>query len=217
MTRHRVPWAIHHLQWVQDRHTLYCYPSAMVPAGLKHSTHPMSIWLWRSAAQPECRGQTGLLWLPRNLWTNVTTSVLTTFSKCLLNKDVVPYTLSQGAKKVVIRCDQGWHNQLMWHIFTSSYSRQIHKGYFLEHVQIWWIFSQFPILLYFVLNVLPLSIRLTESVSFRVLSIKWESIYRGEYTVYFFIILSYHVLVFQTTCCLSFFPTFCSSPQIKIF
>lgn len=36
--------------------------------------------------------------LPRNLWINVTTLLLTTFSKCLLNKDVVPCTLNQGAK-----------------------------------------------------------------------------------------------------------------------
>lgn len=70
-----------------------------VPPGLEHSIHPVSIRLWRSAAQPECQGQTCLLWLPRNLWTNVTISVLTAFSKCLLNKDAVPYTLSQGAKK----------------------------------------------------------------------------------------------------------------------
>lgn len=96
-TMYREPFTIS--SGLQDLHTLYRYPSAIVPPGLKYSTHPVSIWLWRSAAQPECQGQTGLLWLPRNLWTNVTTSVLTTFSKCTLNKDVVPHTLSQGEEK----------------------------------------------------------------------------------------------------------------------
>lgn len=167
MTRHGVPWAIQHLWWVQDLHTLYFYPSAVAPPGLKHSTHPVSIW--RSAAQPECQGQTGLVWLPRNLWTNVTTSVLTTYSKCLLNKDVVPYTLSKGAKKKSsdVICD-GTAN--WWEIFllVVGWDRYFRNSQYLKDIFLnIWPF----VLLYFLLNVLLLSDKLAESVSF---SIQYE-------------------------------------------
>lgn len=98
MTRNSAPGFMHHLWWARDMNVLYCYPSATAPPRIKAQPPPVVHLTLKVCGQPECQGQACLLRLPRNLWTNVTTSKMTALSKCLLNKDVLPCTLSRGAK-----------------------------------------------------------------------------------------------------------------------
>lgn len=66
-------------------------------------------------------------------------------------------------------------------------------------------FSSFSL----VQNVLPLTIKLTGSVTFWIFSLKQNllcTVQRHIEHIFPFIIISYHFLQFQTTCCLSFFP-----------
>lgn len=68
----------------------------------------------------------------------------------------------------------------------------MHNGYFLERDKVWGIFCSvfFPILLHFLLNVLPVSIRLFVSFRGFFFCINWKSTYCREYTS----LLSFHIM-----------------------
>lgn len=100
--------------------------------------------------------------------------MLTASSKCLLNKDVVPFTWNQGAKKVVTVYDHGWCSHMMRHIFIYS------KFEFFLLFKIWRIFCvKFPPFV-FCSKCPP-----TQCEGCRIFNIKWRRAIqrRGVYSI----------------------------------